>query len=304
MTLSFAAIPEEVIAYVRDVFGRANDKVSATLCAHPSIHEEMLDSALIAELSVAAPAFFSDKRIGVAIESHWLGGRHMYERWEIADIAFFITIRSVGQLVARKVALLQMKRLYSNEMPVLELDHIDYEIGIGRIVDRIEPIVSLSTQRQFSFDANSVYGALRAKHSQVERIDRYVAERQMPVFYGLYNPSTLPLTAIYPPLNGPVTAPANDVGCRIITSEKVHAALGHLDDYAALAVKDLVGPDAPASTMGWRLENFIADEVLRCRQGRLFADAQDPNLSYLLYRRSAPITAAVNITIDFGSDAG
>jgi hypothetical protein len=53
---------------------------------------------------------------------------------------------------------------------------------------------------------------------------------------------------------------------------------------------------------GWRLERFVADEVLRCRQGTIFDDSSDPNLYGLLYRRSAPISAAIAITIDFGAD--
>jgi len=41
--------------------------------------------------------------------------------------------------------------------------------------------------------------------------------------------------------------------------------------------------------------------VLRCRQGSLFDQPRDPNLQALLYGRSAPIAAAISITIDFGS---
>jgi thymidylate synthase len=56
------------------------------------------------------------------------------------------------------------------------------------------------------------------------------------------------------------------------------------------------------SVHGWRLEKFVADEVLRCRQGRSFDGLQDENLNALLYQRSAPISAAVTITIDVGAD--
>jgi hypothetical protein len=65
----------------------------------------------------------------------------------------------------------------------------------------------------------------------------------------------------------------------------------------------LAGPldDDPMSLHGWRLEWFIADEVLRCRQGRLFDQSDDPRLNQLLYARSGPISAAIAITIDFGA---
>ena len=53
---------------------------------------------------------------------------------------------------------------------------------------------------------------------------------------------------------------------------------------------------------GWRLERFVADEVLRCREGRLFDDTTDPNLRALFYARSAPITAAIVMTVDIDGD--
>jgi hypothetical protein len=53
---------------------------------------------------------------------------------------------------------------------------------------------------------------------------------------------------------------------------------------------------------GWRLENFVADEVLRCRQGVLFDGSADQNLLSLFYRRSAPIQAAISITIEVGGE--
>ena len=51
-----------------------------------------------------------------------------------------------------------------------------------------------------------------------------------------------------------------------------------------------------------QLENFVADEVMRCREGRLFAKGTDESLENLLYRRSAPITAAIVITVDIGGE--
>jgi hypothetical protein len=100
--------------------------------------EAFLNSLLITELTAAAPAFFAAGQIGLEIETHWLGGRWMYEWFEIADIALFTTLRRQGRLEPRKVALLQTKRLYSREVPVTPLDRSDYIIGIGRLIDRPE----------------------------------------------------------------------------------------------------------------------------------------------------------------------
>lgn len=303
MTLGFSDIPEVVIDYVRNVFGAANDKVSRVMDVHPSMHEEFLDQTLITELSAAPPAFFAAERIGVSIESHWLGGRWMWHRWEIADIAFFIVIRSAGQLQQRKVVLLQTKRLYSKEIAVHELERADFEIGIGRIADRTDPQLPLSTPRRFTFDDDSVYGAIRAGHHQIEDIDHYSSDRGIPVYYGLYNPTTLPWSSDYPAPAGSAPTVVNAIGCRVLPSDIVHGVVSALPDGRSPSIKSLTtttpldAADA-SSTRGWRLERFVADEVLRCRQGRLFEDHTDPNLSGLLYERSAPIQAAITITID------
>ena len=303
MTWGFADIPEVVIDYVRGVFAVANDKVSRTMDAHPSMHEESFDHMLIMELSAAPPAFFANERIGVAIESHWLGGRRMWHRWEIADIAFFIILRRSGHLQMRKVALLQTKRLYSREIPVSELERADFEIGIGRIADRTDPSRPISTRRQFTFDGDCVYGAMRAGDHQIEAIDHYFDDRGIPVYYGLYNPTSLPFSAEYPALAGTASAAVNAVGCRVLPSEVVHAVVAGLPEGRAPTADSLllnppIDPADTDSSRGWRLERFIADEVLRCREGRLFEDATDENLRSLLYARSAPIQAAITITID------
>lgn len=307
MTTSFSDIPEVVIDYVRNVFALANDKVTRAVSTHPSMHEETLDHILIMELTAAPPAFFSDEQMAVAIESHWLGGRWMYGRWEIADIAFFVLLRRNGHLLSRKVALLQTKRLYSKEIAVAEIDDIEYRIGIGRLADRTDPIVPLTARRAFGFDSASVYGATSAGHKQIERIDAYTQLRGIPVYYGLYNPSSLPIRTTYPPLNGATIEKRNELGCRVMPAAHVHDAIAILAQGAAPSIANLTA-DQPfdasdqTSVHGWRLEKFVADEVLRCRQGRLFESLQDENLHSLLYQRSAPISAAVTITIDVGGE--
>lgn len=98
MSGGFSGLPEVVIEYIREIFMQANDRVSRALTDHPSTHEPMLDHLLVAELSAAPPAFFASEEAAVNIETHWLGGRWMYERWEIADIALIIMLRRQGRL--------------------------------------------------------------------------------------------------------------------------------------------------------------------------------------------------------------
>jgi hypothetical protein len=227
----------------------------------------------------------------------------MWHRWEIADIAFFILLRRSGYLQMRKVALPQTKRLYTREIAVPQLEPADFEIGIGRIADRNDPLRPISTLRQFTFDGDCMYGAMRAGDHQIEAIDQYFDDRGIPVYYGFYDPTSLPYSAQYPVPAGTTPASVNAVGCRVLPSKVVHAAVAGLPDGRAPSADSLrlVPPIDPAdagSSRGWRLERFIADEVLRCREGRLFEDAADENLRRLLYARTAPIQAAISITID------
>ena len=157
---------------------------------------------LVMELTAAPGAMFATEKAAVVIESHWLGGRRMYGRWEIADIALLILVRRLGVLAQRKVALLQTKRLYSREISVEELGTSEYDIGIGRLGDGTDRAVSLVAQRRFSFHTTCVYGALRAGAEQTQHIDAYVKQSGIPVFYAFYNPVQLPYSGAYPAPGG------------------------------------------------------------------------------------------------------
>jgi hypothetical protein len=303
MSITFGSIPDEVVEFVRSVFGNANDKVSCAISQHPSLHEEMLDHILVTELAATPPTFFAASRAAIAIETHWLGGRWMHHRWEVADIAIFVSLRHQGQLVVRKVALLQTKRLYSHELAGTELTMEDYMFGIGRLADRIDPQVPLSRPRQFRFDEQSRYQQLRSDTPQVRAINEYEEWRGIPVYYGFYNPVAIPYTALYPATPGTAPTTRNDVGCRIAPADRVHALLE--DSPPAFAELEFAPPFIPAepwSSHGWRLEGFVADEVLKCRQGRLFEETRHEDLQALLYARAAPISSAIAITIDFDGD--
>lgn len=256
MPLGFDDIPEVVIDYVRQRFSIANDKVTATMHDHPSMHEETLDHLMVMELTASPPAFFAAERIGLSIESHWLGSRWMYGRWEIADIAFFVTLRQGGRQQMRKVALLQTKRLYSNEIDVTALDEADMRIGIGRLVDRSDPLFPLSAQRCFRFDGSSLYGALEADSEQIARIDAYTQEQGIQVYYGLYNPPILPISTAYPAQH-PIISSPNELGCRIMPAEDVHRICQSIKarrpSFTDLTLGKPIDQGDAESSHGWRL---------------------------------------------------
>jgi hypothetical protein len=254
----FPQLPEDAIEFVRGAFAEANRKAALLLSRQPSIHEEGLDFHLISARDEIGPRLLPGSGAAVEIQTHWLGGRRHFGSWEIADIALVIVVRRSGTLVARKVALLQSKRLYSREIPVSELDRADYEVGIGRLIDRVERLVPLSTQRAFSFSNACVYGAMTAGSPQVERIECYMRERGIPVYYTLYNPGRMPTSGMVPRL---VEEPEEDsvqLGCRVLSAEEAHAALAVLPVGRPPAFAELIAPsreagDDPYAAHGWRL---------------------------------------------------
>jgi hypothetical protein len=298
----FPKLPEDVIDAARAAFADANDRVSQLLMRQPAMHEEGLDFHLVSRLDEQGVQILPSGT-ALAIETHWLGGRRHWGRWEISDIAVVIAVRVHGGLIARKVALLQTKRLYSKEVSVESIDRSDFEIGIGRLVDRTDKIMPLFKQRKFTFTEKCVYGAMSSGSDQVQRINEYVNQRNIPVYYALYNPPSVPSSGLHPVSGGVKTLEDNEVGCRILKREEVESILNDLPVGTTPSFGEMQNPGRktsfdPYAAHGWRLESFIADEVMRCREGRLFEDTQDETLAGLLYRRTAPIAAAIVMTVD------
>ena len=62
-------------------------------------------------------------------------------------------------------------------------------------------------------------------------------------------------------------------------------------------IEELKAGGAP-DEYGWRLEDFMAAELLGCREGALFESTSQPSIDALFNRRSGPIAAAISITIE------
>ena len=227
----------------------------------------------------------------------------MYGRWEIADIALLILLRTNGGLISRKVALLQTKRLYTREIPTTELEEADYQIGIGRLGDQTDRQYPLIKPRKFSFTEECVFGAMASGSHQVHNIDNYEQEHDIPVHYAFYCPVDVPYECEYPSSGANGQKLDNNLGCRIQAAQNVHNSLtkvvaGKPPSLAELADASICTESNKHSKFGWRLEDFVANEVLSCREGKLFDGTDDANLERLFYARSAPISSAISITID------
>ena len=123
------------------------------------------------------------------------------------------------------------------------------------------------------------------------------------VYYSFYNPPTMPYRSAVPH-QASLSLQREDIplGCRVLRAEDAHLALaklpvGRTPQFAEMAVLDASTTDEYAPH-GWRLETFIADEVLRCREGCLFERSDDARLYGLLNERDYPIASMITISID------
>jgi len=70
---------------------------------------------------------------------------------------------------------------------------------------------------------------------------------------------------------------------------------------------DLRGLPQPFSSgshlAGWRVEHFVAGEVLKCRQGHVATEHDRQSLGQVFFGRSTPIASAISITIEAPEDA-
>lgn len=303
-------IPADVRLWLSGVFADCNERVASTMTQVPTIHEVPLDMTFIQHfLGVSAPHRFPSGWT-VEISTHYLGGgRHYGEwgdwprRWEIADIGLLVVYRQGGKVLRSKVALLQSKRLYPDEQPLDEDTPVDYMIGFVRLLHSDDDWATITQPRTFTFNEESRYKALMTGVPQYNAIASYEQQRNIPVYYLLYNPRQIPSSASLPLAganepNGPC-----DVGCRIVPARQLRTALaqqpdGHIPAYSELRAW-LGEPFAPdLHPAGWRLEHFVADLLLDCETGYIAESRSDSGLNYIFNRRSGPISVALAVTLD------
>jgi len=285
MTISFGNIPPEVVDFLRQAFARANEKVATQITLNSSVTEPYLDQTFLMEVSAQPQAFFAQSQAVLAIETHWLGSRAMHGRREIADLAVVIKLLASGNAVAQKVALFQTKRLYA------------WDIHMPSI--KPSPL-TLTRTRIFLEDC--AYEAMSAHSQQVADIDAFTQATNIPVYYGFYNPLEIPYASVIPPTY-PRQLPINQHGFRIMPATNVHSKLarrtkGYRPTFAELRQPKLFQRSDSLSTCGWRIENFISDEVLPCHQGSLFDSNSHKRLQALIDTRDNPSLSVIDINID------
>lgn len=301
-------IPEDVVAWFRGVFGEANRRVCERLVNVPNIRETSLDDGLIeALIPDTAPTLLPSGAI-VRMDAHNIGGLRRFRwpdwdwpmgrRWETADIAILVFVYRGSTLIAKKVGLLQSKRLYPENRDVEDEDAVAFVHGMNAFIRREASQAVGTLYRDFVFDRTCVYGAINAKSHQIEMIDKLNTDFGQAVYYLLYNPHELPLTVSYP-IRQRLRVDKPSVGCRVYDADQVHGALADLDEGESPTFGMI---ETAGATSGWPLEVWAADMLLTCQVGQQFDNTRDEDVRYFLERRSGPIGTAIAASITLPGD--
>jgi hypothetical protein len=138
------------------------------------------------------------------------------------------------------------------------------------------------------------------------RIAEYEAVHRIPVYYLLYNPRQMPWEATIP-FTSKAPASRPPVGCRVVPARALALGLaarpkGTHPSYADVCAALPKHFRGTSRLGGWRIEDFVASELLSCREGYVVTQANDGSLIELFFNRSGPISAAVSVTIDAPED--
>jgi len=298
--MTLPQFPPQVIAYVRRVFAQANRRVSEKIARVPNCSEPSLDLTLIEHLTQFAAPRVVAPGWTVKLDVHFLGGLRHFRNWEIADIGLLIFAKRGTSVVAQKVALLQSKRLYPRNHSVIEESMFDYQVGFANLMPGGPSTSLISSPHQFNFTPQSKYGALLTGDDQYTAIEQYEASRSTPVHYLLYNPWRVPETYQVPSYGSLALGAKGNGGARVVSSSSLRQALSMKPHGYKPSFQDVSGLCglASAHSTGWRLEHFVADLVLKCKQGMAFTSVNEDQIQSLFYRRSGPISAALAITVE------
>lgn len=302
-------IPNDVREWIFKVFAECNRRVASKISRIPTVHETSLDLTLIEHLSqVAVPVrLLSDWT--VRLDTHFLGGARHWGSWEIADIGVLFLIRRGGEVVRSKVAVLQSKRLYPIEQDFEEDEPISRYRGFGSLWESDETFLRITTPREFHFLQRSRYKALVVSDSQYIAIRDYEDRYGIPVYYLLYHPLRIPSSRRLPLTDGRSIRGNVKVGCRVVPAEALREALSaceraYTPSYGDLKFRLPTPFDEPEHEVGWRMETFIADLLVQCETGYVATGPYDEGINAVFSERSAPISAAISITIDAPENLG
>ena len=294
-------IPEEVIDYVRSHFANCNNQLSQSLSMFPGIREESLDNNFISYFSRVGGPVKLNPNWNIRFEAHFIGGGRHYKTWEVADIGLMIIFRKKGKIVRSKMAFLQSKKLYADNVKAPERDPYG-RMGMGRLLDTEAEHLEKVNMKTLKFEEKSKYKAFKKESEQQHAMSSFQRKFGINMYYLFYNPLNIPHT-ITSPFEGQPDLSENKVGCRVVTKDFLDEALKIHPKNKVPSFGDIKYM-LPGEFMqeehagGWRFEYFVADLIMRCKEGLIDDSPNFETLQELLYQKSRPISAALSITID------
>jgi hypothetical protein len=290
------AIPADVITWFRALFGDANRSVSEAFLNIPTIRETSLDDLLVQSMIPrSAPTRLPSGAV-VQVDVHNIGGLRRVMSWEIGDIGILVFVIQKQRIIARKIALLQAKRLYPSVGDIQDEDATGFEYGMNMFLRRDESPSSMLLSKVYRFDESSPYGAMRAGSKQEEIIQEFERRFGEAIYYMFYNPPSIPLEVRYPLETYRKLEAPGALGTRVIRGDAVHSLLAGWQEGRLPTVAEIGAIGDPAG--GWRLEEWAADLLLTCREGSRYESPDEPRIRSLLERRTGPIGAAIAVSIE------
>jgi hypothetical protein len=292
------ALPADVIEYVRNVFATADDGLTARLERQPNVHEELLDLAFVDLVALNSGPHRTRSDTVIDIDIHFVGGGWHFERWEVADIGLIVTFRRLGEILRRKILLLQSKRLYPREADFVEAHGLARPGGFGYLVR--DDSLPIRQARLFRFDLDCRYRELQIGDRQWAVIAEYETKYGIPVHYLLYHPGGVPWQVEVPTQLPLPERPPRTAGVRALPATVMRATTTNFARNYSPSYQDLAGK---ASAPGTWLPDFIINDVLGCSEGYIPDDfASDEGVNRIFNLRSGPISAAILIDIDLPAE--
>jgi hypothetical protein len=145
-----------------------------------------------------------------------------------------------------------------------------------------------------------MYKAMTVGSDQYKAIEQYQSESDVPVHYLMYNPWVVPVSYKVPTQANVKLGPNTNGGARVVSAQKFHKKFTTKPDNYHPSFEDLEQVESNVKTQlhGYRLEHFIADRLMKCKDGHLFESSNEESIFNLFNRRSGPISAAFSVTIE------
>lgn len=293
-------VPNDVMQYLQSRIAECNFNVSYSLSSFPFTHEESLDHKLIGEFIGQGPRKFGSGWT-VRFDAHYIGGGRHYRTFEVADLGLMVIFRRKGKIIRSKLAFIQSKKLYANSVKFKEFDPY-YRQGMGRLLVTDDEHKEIVEPKTLKYSDSSKYKALKTGSEQEDVMKHFSDRFDVKLYYLFYNPCTIPWE-IKSPVEKLPEISANEVGCRVVPKPELDNALKLFDNNHSPSFGDIkyqlnVMDFSDEHDAGWRLEYFINDLLIGCKEGLIDDSPNFETMVALLRQKSSPISSALSITFD------